>query len=283
HVGSKFALRLNTNSHRSEPELKAEVAWVQDLAVNSDLWVPRPQPLTQGGFVAELPNELLSRPLRAVLYDWLPGPLAGDKMSPEIASQFGVALRKLHAHAGNFKFSDGATLKRLDNSLFNLPYALDNSAPDLDHGLFRTVHEQADQIMERVMREPNIPVHYDLHPGNAKWYRGKLSVFDFDDSMMGRPILDIAISAFYLRNKGLAMDEPFWQGLGGSPEDHGVTRAEFEILVASRAVGLANELFRMNTASLIAIAPKYAVVVQRRLEHFKKTGVFDPTVAKLDS
>jgi Ser/Thr protein kinase RdoA (MazF antagonist) len=279
--GKKFALRLNTNSHRSETELAAEVAWVRDLAQESDLWVPHPQPLLAGGYIADIPNDLLQKPLKSVLYDWLPGPLAGAKMCPQIAREFGVALRKLHTHAASFTLRPAARLRPLDNCLFNLPYALDQNAPELNHSLFREVHEGADRIMARVMKGALIPIHYDLHPGNAKWFHGKLSVFDFDDAMMGRPILDIAITAFYLRNKGLAMDAPLWEGLGSSPEDHGVSRAEFETLVASRAVGLANELFRLNTADLVELAPKYAVVVQKRLEHFQETGSFDPTVARI--
>ncbi|MEQ1822768.1 MAG: phosphotransferase [Fimbriimonadaceae bacterium] len=281
--GLRFALRLNTNSHRSVEELKGELAWVRALGSQTALEVPAPQPTLEGGFLATIANTFLGKDMHAVLYSWLSGPLAGDRMNPVIANAFGGALRVLHNHAAKFKFPTGAELQPLKNSLFNRSYTLDQNAPALDHSLFRDVYQEADLIMARVMKEPLIPIHYDLHPGNAKWLRGKLSVFDFDDSMLGRPILDFAISSFYLRNKGVETDAAMWDGAKSSPNDHGVTRQEFETLVAARGVGLANELFSMNTADLIEIAPKYAVVVEKRLEHFKKTGVFDPTVAKLSS
>ena len=44
-------------------------------------------------------------------------------------------------------------------------------------------------------------LHADLHNSNLKWCRGRLYVFDFDDSAIGVPMQDLAISAYYLRDE----------------------------------------------------------------------------------
>lgn len=119
--------------------------------------------------------------------------------------------------------------------------------------------------------------------GNVKWYRGRLSVFDFDDSLMGLPIFDAYVTVFYLRciKGGRELEAAYWKGLESSPEALGVTTSDFELLVASRSILLANELSRWDNAETLAIAPKYCEVTEKRLAHYFETGEFDPMVATM--
>lgn len=280
--GDRYALRINTNSKREVEEMNAEVAWVSALAKETDLSVPVPQLTRDGALTVEEPCEAMGRSLRGVLYSWLPGPLA-KKLTPEIAFAMGEATKKLHAHAQSFQMPNGCALHPLKDPLFGYDYILRDRAPEVDHDLFQRVFEESVALIDRLKTQPQIPIHYDIHMHNVKWKGRRLSVFDFDDSILGVPVFDAYVSLFYIRNQEREgqLAAAYWRGLEATPEKLGVSRAEFELLVASRAILLANELFRWNNPEMTAIAPKYAEITQKRLEHFYREGVFDPSVARM--
>lgn len=280
--GRRFALRINTNSKREVEEMNAEVAWVSALALDTDLSVPVPQPASNGSLIVEEPSAAMGRTLRGVLYSWLPGPLA-KKLTPEIAFAMGEATKKLHDQARNFELPQGCALQPLKDPLFGYDYILREKAPDVDHDLFQRVFDESVELIDRLKEQPQIPIHYDIHMYNVKWKSRRLSVFDFDDSILGVPVFDAYVSLFYIRNQEQEgrLEAAYWKGLEATPESLGVSRAEFELLVASRAILLANELFRWNNPEMTAIAPKYAAITQKRLEHFYQKGIFDPLVARM--
>lgn len=286
----RFALRLNVNSHRTEEQLNAEVAWVSALAsefdvAGSPVHFPIPQSTRSGEKIVHLPCEAMGREVPAVLYSWLEGRSPGGKAYLPVAEAMGLALRLMHEQAEGFALPEGASLLPVSSSLFNRPYRLDELAPDLDHGMMRQVVQEADEILLRELAKPQRPIHYDLHAGNVKWGVGRLAVFDFDDCMMGRPLLDAAVSLFYLRGMGEEVERRFWRGFSGTKqaalERFEATEREFETLVASRQVGLSQEFFLMTTATWRDRAPRYAKVGEERIRRFMETGLFDPRVASL--
>jgi len=281
--GEKYAIRINTNSKREPEEMNAEVAWVDALARDTDLWVPVPQKTRQGELIAEAPSDKMGRNLRGVVYSWLPGPNVGPKMRPEITHAMGEATAKMHRHAEGFQMPKGAKLYPLKDPLFGYPYILREKAPALDHSLFLRVFEESVPLIQRLQSGPQIPIHYDVHMWNVKWTRGRLSVFDFDDTIMGVPVFDAYVTLFYLRNRDdwPDLEAAYLEGLGRKVTAMGVTKDEFELLVASRAILLANELFRWGNPAMDAIAPKYAEITEKRLRHFYDTGILDPRVAKM--
>lgn len=279
----KFALRINTNSKREPEEMNAEVAWVDALARETDLWVPAPQRTEGGELIVECESAAMGRRLRGVLYSWLPGPDVWRTLDPRIAEAMGAATAKLHQHGRGFKFPEGARLHPLKDPYFGYPYQLREAMPNLDHSLFERTFDLAVPILERLEADTLMPLHYDVHMGNVKWSRGRLSVFDFDDSLMGHPAFDAYVTVFYLRSREgwPELEARYWQGLGSSPEAMGVTKEEFEILVASRGILLANEMFRWGGATPEGLAVRMAGNTEKRLQHFFETGVFDLRVALL--
>ncbi|MBX3119594.1 MAG: phosphotransferase [Fimbriimonadaceae bacterium] len=281
--GSKYALRINTNSLRDEAEMNAEVAWVSALSAETDLRVPTPQTTKGGAQIAEAWSEPLNRKARGVLYSWLPGKNAGIPLAPATAEAMGRATRTMHEHAAGFQMPAGAGLKPIKDVMFGYEYQIDRHMPDLDHSLFHKVVNEGNRLVKKLNSAALIPIHYDLHMWNVKWMRGKLSVFDFDDTILGTPVMDAYVTLFYIRISPNAeeIEEAYWRGLGSAPAELGVTPEEFEWLVASRAPLLVNEFYKNNTAGFSELAPKYAKVTETRLKHFSDTGRFDPRVATM--
>ncbi len=282
--GVKFALRLNTNSLRDEGEMNAEVAWVKALANDTGLRVPIPQATKDGENIAEAWSDDLERKVRGVLYSWLPGKNADVPLHPSTAKAMGEATRIMHEHGRTFVMPKGAALHPLEDTLFGYEFFEGKLPPELDRGVFTEVIKRGNALIGKINRQKLMPIHYDLHYWNVKWLRGKLSVFDFDDTIMGTPIMDAYVTLFYLRGdreNAESNEDNYWQGLQSSPEQMGHTPEEFELLVASRAPLLVNEFFRHNTAGYVDRAPDYARITEKRLRHYLDTGKFDPRVARM--
>lgn len=276
--GERFALRLNVNSSRGRPEIGAEIAWIKALGEETDVWVPRPV-----GDVLEVYSEALRRPVFAAMYSWLPGPVANSVPRPNVARALGEATVKLHEHSRSWQVPEGCRFHPVRNIIFGASLRLKEKGYAGDVGVFEEVLERGTAALERLRIGPLQPIHYDLHFGNMKWFRNQLAVFDFDDAILGYPAMDIAVSLFYLRRyaNGPELEAAYREGLGQPIEEFGFDEADCETLIAARGLGLANELYAMTTADLIALAPKYAAATETRLRHFLKTGKFDPSVATL--
>lgn len=287
--GRRFALRLNVNSRRTPANVRAEVAWVAALARDTALPVPRPEPADSpdgGEAVSFVPVPGLSEPRPAVLFSWLPGRELEHALNPDTVSQLGAATAVLHRHAaGGWELPAGTALEPARTVLLNSPPVLWGLAavthPDLSdelRDLLRVAWERGEAALQRVWsrgRVPARPLHFDLHPWNLKWHRGRLAVFDFDDSVLGHPVQDLAISLYYLRrSKGWT---PAWdaalragyEAQGGVwPEDE----RTLEDLVAARAVLLANDVLQILNPDVRKEIPAFFARVLGRLRGWRQTG-----------
>lgn len=277
-LGEKFALRINVNSFRARVEIGAELAWVEALARETDLSVPVPR-----AGLGEIESEEFGKTVFAAFYSWLPGPIGDTVPIPAVAEAVGVATVKLHAHARGWGIPPGCRFHPVRNVTFGAELRFKEHGFTGDLGVMEEVQRRGNEVLDRLRASPPIPIHYDLHLANVKWHKCRLSVFDFDDSILGYAAMDVAVTLFYLRrysNSG-DMEAAYLKGLGKPVEEFGFSSEDCETLVAARGLGLANELYAMNTAELIELAPRYAALTETRLRHFLKTGKFDPSVASL--
>lgn len=277
----KYALRINVNSLHSEPEIWAEAEWLEHLRRQSDLFVPR---VIKSSFGAEVEFQDWDggpRPLAAILFEWLEGPLLDERENVPALRALGQATRKLHENALTAKFSPRASLKVLQDCMVG-------ESPEpiwetkAEKGLYIEVMDEANAVISRLAKDPARPIHYDLHMSNLKWHKNRLSIFDFDDCLLGWPVLDPAVTMWYLRSRQDAaeLEAAYWEGLQGDPGSMGVSVREFEALVAARSVLLAQAVVVATTPDLRAIMPRYIENTNKRLAHFQKTGTY---VHKLDA
>lgn len=274
--GRRYALRINTNSPKSEANLDAEVAWLDAISRETDVAVPTPQYTRDGRLRTAVWCEPLRRSLPVVVMSWLPGRDLDDRSNDGYRA-LGGAMARLHEHASTWTPPPGAEFPGHDQVLFDLPNVLATDHPlltDDSRALFAEALDSTQQVYDRVTAAgPVIPIHADLHGGNAKWLRGRVAVFDFDDAAVGAPVHDLAISAYYVRDDGaaeLALAEGY-EAVRPRPD---VPPADFEALVAARNVLLANEVLRMSTADMREIAPVFIANSVLRLRSFLDTGVY---------
>ena len=278
--GRRFAMRINVGNPKSPAALAAELAWLAALADDSDVVVPTPLPTRSGALRTSVWCEAIGRELPVVMMSWLPGKDL-DEPAPDACRAIGRATAVLHDHAAGWTMPDGADLPSLATVLMDAPNRL-----VLDHPLLtddrRVVFDAAmrqvqDQYDDVFAAGPLHPIHADLHGGNVKWLRGRLAVFDFDDAMIGAPMHDLAISAYYFRDD-MELEEALMEGYSSVRPLPNFTDAQFEAIVAGRILVLLNDIVHHDNAEFRAIAPAYVANAALKLRVYLDTGVFRHSV-----
>jgi Ser/Thr protein kinase RdoA (MazF antagonist) len=271
----RYALRVNVASTRSAEKLLAEIAFVRHLSEASTFKVAAPIAKADGSFIAMIDVPTFGRPVFAVLYEWLPDPTVGDRATPEVLFSLGRATQELHRLGAGFAFK-GLPFPTLTEPYYGDPYRLPGK--DLDLPLFEECAGRVEQVFAKLERQPKIPIHADLHLHNLKFGKGGLSIFDFDDAMMSWPIMDAAVTMWYLRRNAKATElEPhYWEGFGESASDAGLTPEEFETLVAARTLLLVNDIVGAQNANAQQGMASFVRRCEALLRHYLKTGRYAP-------
>ena len=195
----------------------------------------------------------------------------------EQAFALGATMAMLHEHAETFRLPDGATLPLFDEPLLGDENLLLEvlPLPARDAGvLTEALAECGRRFAQLHAGSRPVVLHADLHGGNLKWHDGRLAVFDLDDAGMGLPSFDLAVSTFYLRTGDRSAEATLREGYLSRRPVPPASDAEFEALVASRQLLLANSLLASSTASLRADATAYLDVTVERLRTWLDTGRF---------
>jgi Ser/Thr protein kinase RdoA (MazF antagonist) len=279
--GSRYALRVGTNSQSTWENVVAQQAWQAAIAAETHVLVATPVAASDGAWCARVESEAVGRSLLVTAASWLPGPDVVD-IDVVVAPELGRTMALLHQQADGWAMPPGAEMPRFDTPLFGDRDLL-SSAPGLSSAdravLDRAMDVALDAFVASYDGAPVRPLHADLHGGNLKWYDGRLAVFDFDDCGLGVPALDLAISAFYLRGEDPSLEHALRAGYAQVAPVPEIEPAHFEAMVAARQLLLANSLLASTTAELRRDAERYLAVSVARLRHWLDTGTFTRAVS----
>jgi Ser/Thr protein kinase RdoA (MazF antagonist) len=279
--GQKFALRLNVNSRRSLENFRAELAWLEALNRETDLCVPVVVPTRDGNLLQSLEHVNAPRRLLSALFEWIPGPNIGDNLTEAVVEELGTLTAKLHAHALSFKLPESCQLPTTESIFYDMPKHLfemtHEHLPDSRLEVFRRGAEMTQAVSDAIWaRQAPRVIHTDLHQWNLKRYRNQLSVFDFDDTAIGLPVQDLAISLYYLR--GEKNSEGFRAAL-----ERGYSRIapwpaaseyELEAMLAARGLLLANDVISNLNPEFQAMIPSFMEKTENRMRNFLENGVY---------
>jgi Ser/Thr protein kinase RdoA (MazF antagonist) len=280
--GRRLALRVNTNSKSTSRHIVAQQAWLHALAAETDVPVPDPLPLPEGGWLVAVECPEWGAPLHTTVASWLEGDDVGE-CDEEQARALGRTMAVLHDHAEGFVLPPDGTLTLFDEPLFRDPNLLEGPQPMPDghrEVLAAAFAECRRRFPEVYAGGRPIVLHADLHGGNLKWHRGRLGVLDLDDAGLGVPALDLAIATFYLRDGVPGREEALREGYATLRELPEVSDEQFEALVAARQLLLANSLLASTTAAHRADAAGYLDLSVSRLRRWLSTGTFSRAVAQ---
>lgn len=273
--GLKFALRINVNSRRPMAALNAEIAWLEALSQDTDLILPQPQVRKDGLYISSFYSNALGRDTVAVLFSWLSGNDLGSKATVQQLQATGAALKTLHTQAANWRIPEGCQFQNAQDIFIDSKVVIfETPMPETRLEVFKASYQKVQAIHQQLyLRFQAQPLHADLHLWNTKWFKGHLSVFDFDDSATGVPLQDFGISIFYLRRfqNSAELEHGLLTGYGHLPN---YNQAELEAIIAGRQLLLANDLLINETAALQAQRQSYLETAEQRLRGYLETGIF---------
>jgi Ser/Thr protein kinase RdoA (MazF antagonist) len=186
--------------------IRSEIDWLEAIAAESDLVVPRPVRATNGDAVVIAGSGVDSRACSVLR--WIDGRIMEESARPGHLRRLGDAMARLHLHADVWSPPPGFTRITWDHEAFfgdAMVYG-ETSAADcwalLPPGLrarFETVANRMGVVMAQA-GDVGL-VHADLHLGNAVFGGDRVGLIDFDDCGVGHRLYDVAVALWELRDE----------------------------------------------------------------------------------
>lgn len=202
--GERFMLRLAYPGWRTLEDLRAEAAWLEALATDTDIGAPNIIRAANGAAVLPMtgcgvPQALYPTLWYATLMTWVDGRLLAHTLSPANLERMGELFAKLHLHGKAWVPPQDFTTKRFaaflsrgePNVLFEERVLA--AFREEDRRAFISAREAVER--EYAALDPNDlrVIHCDLWHENIKIDHGKLRPFDFEDTIWGYRLHDIAM------------------------------------------------------------------------------------------
>ncbi|MFZ6027546.1 MAG: phosphotransferase enzyme family protein [Chloroflexota bacterium] len=199
-AGQTYVLRLCSPGWRTESDIRSEIAWLNALAEETDIGAPRPIAARDGAFLVEA--SVPGAATRCMLMTWVPGRRLGRYLTQANLTKMGRLFARLHDFSSRFVPPPDFTTRKMDRVLArDEPDALWGGAAIWDgvDSAARTVIEQVKQRVDDAYRDlyasPGLCViHHDLWHDNIHLHAGRLYPLDFEDTVWGYPVQDIAMA-----------------------------------------------------------------------------------------
>jgi Ser/Thr protein kinase RdoA (MazF antagonist) len=200
--GTSYVLRLCMPGWRTKTDIHSEALWLQAINQETDIVVPWPIPARNGEYVIEVPLPDIPEFGRCMLMTWLPGTPLGKHLTEANLYKMGILFARLHDFSLRFTPPPGFTQRKMiqplardeENVLFQASCLAILNSHEQDI-LVRT-KDRVDKAFQQLYAQPDglRVIHNDLWHGNIKVYRGHLNPVDFEDTIWGYPIQDIAMA-----------------------------------------------------------------------------------------
>jgi len=256
--GEHYALRINVNSQRTLPNLKAEIFWVEQLAHVEGLMVPTPVKNASGEYISKAWHPMLERDLFAVLFTWLEGEELGDEPTEEMMRATGRAVARMHIASRETQLPAGAELATVDDMFWGNTDSItpsDQLTAEDKATLAGAIERIESTTKAMYARTTTQLLHADVHPWNVMWHDGDVAVFDFDDCVIGIPAQDIAVTLYY--NDTPEQDAAFLAGYQEIAPLPDYTEEEMQILRLQRRIFLLSYILETENPEHRAMLPKY--------------------------
>ncbi|MFQ5522283.1 MAG: phosphotransferase enzyme family protein [Acidimicrobiia bacterium] len=207
--GQQLCLRVGAPHSNTRTNIEIEVAWLDALALETDLDVVRPVHTRSGDLIVDEFDPGLGQERVCVLFSWIPGvPLGAGSgaFGYRLMGQMSAALQQHGRHwlpprVGRMRrwdrvFYYGLGLK--DEVITDSRYS-HLFTPSYRRVLVKAFDLAQDTIVRSWATGGTQVVHGDLHEWNVHVGGSRLYAFDFEDVMLALPAQDVAISLYSSR------------------------------------------------------------------------------------
>lgn len=206
--GRSYALRLAQPGWRTLSDLESEALWLEAIARDTDIPAPRIVRALDGDSVVVCAVDGVPTPRHATLMSWLPGALLGRHLDEPNLEKLGELFGQLHIHGARWKPPTGFTTRTFDqifargepDVVFD-PAQAEAHTPD-SLRVMRRMREVVDAAYAALDPADLRVIHSDLWHDNVKLHGGVLHPFDFEDTVWGYRLYDIAMAMLDLYEAG---------------------------------------------------------------------------------
>lgn len=195
-----------TDIWRTPAIIESELLWLNALACESDLIVPRPVSNRFGQWITILADEQVELAACSLL-KWVEGQQLVDEPKPEQLWQVGVMMAKLHDHSSRWSpppvFARPAyDEQQIYRSLLQLGELVSSGTMSTtDYQLFQAAVARIQGLMSESERTPNAwgLIHADLHDGNYVFFEQQARPIDFSRCGYGFYLFDVGMSLGFVQ------------------------------------------------------------------------------------
>ncbi len=196
-----YVIRICAPNWRTEEDLRSEAMWLHALGQETDIGAPQPI-LARNGDLFVTGHAPMLIPCRCLVTTWIPGRPLGQHLTETNLYRMGQLFARLHDFSAHFTPGNGFTQRKVDKVLargepevlFSESTQPAFSAPN--RAVFEQIATQVTAAYDRLYADPAglRVIHHDLHHDNIHLYRGRLYPLDFEDTVWGYPVQDIAMA-----------------------------------------------------------------------------------------
>ena len=199
-----FAIRVYKDCDISNSSINAELFWLLDIKQKTNLSVPEPITNQSLNMIQEIRYPASEKPVKVVIFHWLPGDIIGSQLNLFSASYMGEMMAALHHHANQFQLppdcfrdeNDWRGMGHFEAGLSDSEIQRIDSFLDKDQiGICESAARIAAVSIDRVDIQHEFGlIHSDFHANNIVLHHGKFTIIDFDDCQIAPFSNDLAIT-----------------------------------------------------------------------------------------
>ena len=200
-IPNRYLLRLH--AWDNIPYINGEMLWLEALASEGGLAVPKPMRALDGEFCVQVRSEAVPQGRCATLLRWLDGRKLTKGLRPTHLTALGRTVARLHNFSASWEPPEGFSrptwdwAAQLGGSHFDASVEeLVGSMPQQFRTPFWTVSGEAKAAMASLGQGPDAfgLIHADLYPENVLYKAGQAYPIDFEDCGYGWWLWDIAVA-----------------------------------------------------------------------------------------
>lgn len=270
-IGERFVLRLAYPGWRTLADLQAEAAWLDALQRDTDIGAPAVVRAADGEAVLPISRSGVPHTWHATLMTWVPGTSLAHHLDDLNLERLGELFARLHRHGKAWKPPPGFSQRRFEAFLSrgepDVIFGDDalGRLRDDDRRAFLWARERVEREYAALDRGDLRVIHCDLWHENVKLDRGRLRPFDFEDTVWGYRLHDLAMGLLdLLETVGperypdlLAACRSGYEWLLAWPE------GDLEVLQIGRLLWQANWVARFQRPSFGALGAAHGQVFRR--------------------